>query len=455
MTDKKRLYGQRVCLILFGVGLSILCFEIVLRLYVYLLNDQKTYTFNKELVHSIVKEQQELSRGYERNDIQEEYSAAQGEKGTIYTIGDSFTNGGNLIYTSSYPYKLYHKLEQTWTVHNMGVCESTSADSLKIIQELLTKKIKKNSYFLILTGATDIFAGADDSIPTMATPLISIQRREKVDQAGLESFLSHFKSYLLVKELFRQIKQSGPLFIPKYDLATVERLNRIIESPKYKDCANHNSHGHCLAKNLSSEEANDARDYILEHLLKLELGMDSKDYSKKINDLLDYLDIHAHTLKDFSLVDMTATLAFISSKQSQFSYQDILKRLRIIQNSLKLKEYPLFANAIHNFAKTIEDRRELLEKRRLRLFQIANILKKANMKPVFLTYPLSYSEVNQSIRDVAQETHSALIDLEIIFNKRSLKKKEDLLVDYQHLTSQGNEIVADAISASLEKLESN
>ena len=129
MTDKKRLYGQRVCLILFGVGLSILCFEIVLRLYVYLLNDQKTYTFNKELVHSIVKEQQELSRGYERNDIQEEYSAAQGEKGTIYTIGDSFTNGGNLIYTSSYPYKLYHKLEQTWTVHNMGVCESTSADS--------------------------------------------------------------------------------------------------------------------------------------------------------------------------------------------------------------------------------------------------------------------------------------------------------------------------------------
>ena len=44
----------------------------------------------------------------------------------IITIGDSFTNGGNVEWEQSYPFRLFEKLDKRFPVSNMGICEDTT-----------------------------------------------------------------------------------------------------------------------------------------------------------------------------------------------------------------------------------------------------------------------------------------------------------------------------------------
>ncbi len=445
MTTRKKLYFQRLSLAILGLALSIATVEVVLRLYVSVLNEQKTYTFNKEIVYSIGREQKEHASGYLRNDTQEEYSSSSQAFGTIYSLGDSFTNGGNLDFTSSYPYQLHHTLEQKWTIHNMGVCESSSIDTQRAISELLKEDVEEGSIFLILTGATDIFSGHDKSRLTMATPLINIQKKKKISSTSYPKFLNHFKSFLLVKELIEQYQWVYKSQRLRSDLKIVQKLNEISNSQEYLQCLNDHSSGFCLAERVDHNLALDSRDYMLDYLLNLDLGMDSKEYAMRVRSLLDYLKVHGDVLEEFSWVDISATLSFLVSKQSQFAAQDIFSELNSIFNSFPHKEDHLFKQAFTNITTALYNREKLLIEREQRLHQIVSDLKKRKMTAILMTYPLSYSEVNQSIRKVAKESNTHLIDLELIFQEMKRDSSEKLLVDYQHLTKKGNRIVAMAI----------
>ncbi len=445
MTTRKKLYIQRFYLALFGIVLSIFTFEIVLRVYVFVLNDHKTYTFNKELVYSMAKEKHEVSSGYQRNDTQEQYSPLTQPKGNIYAIGDSFTNGGNLIYSNSYPYKLFKELNESWNVHNMGVCESTSIDSLGLVDQLLSTPIEDHSLFLILTGATDIFAGHSPDRSTMANPLLKIQQRRVIHQNPKESFLSNFKSYLLFKELLDQLKATQSNSFIKYDLKAVQKLNQIVESPAFKKCSLTHSSGHCLATMIDKEFAQDAQDYILASYLKLDLAMTSLDYSKRIRSLLDFVKLHGDILEDFSWVDISATLTFLSSKQSQYALQSILLELESLFKTFQHKKDHLFYQAIDNLKEAVKDREKLLQNRKERITSLVNKVRSKEMIPILMTYPLPYSEVNKTIREIALNHKLHFIDLEKIFSLESVKAKKQLLVDYQHLTPEGNSLMAKSI----------
>ncbi len=447
MTPKKKLYIQRLYLAIFGLLLSVLTVEIVLRLYVSVLNEQKTYTFNKEAVYRIAKEQKEHASGYLRNDTQEEYASQSKPLGTIYALGDSFTNGGNLDFSASYPYQLHQSLEEKWTIHNMGVCESSSIDAQNTVTKLMGEGVEPGSLFLILTGATDIFAGHNQSKDTMATPLIQIQKKQRMDQYSYPSFLNHFKSFLLLKELTTQYLWVHSNQQLSSDLFIVQKLNQISKSSSYQLCLAAHSDGFCLAHEMDEPMAKDAREYVLEYLLKLDLGMDSKDYAQRIRSLLDYLKVHGGTLEEFAWVDTVATLSFLASKQSQLSLQSIVDELRATFNQFPHphKDDHLFLQAISNLAEAMANREVLLEQRKERIRKIVVDLQEHKMKPILMTYPLAYSEVNQSIREVAKQLGVHLIDLQSIFEKSQKSQKEKLLVDYQHLTKKGNQIVAESI----------
>ena len=445
MTTQKKLYIQRFYLALFGIVLSIFTFEIVLRVYVYVLNDQKTYTFNKELVYSMAKEKDEVLSGYKRNDTQEQYSPSRQAQGNIYAIGDSFTNGGNLIYSNSYPYKLFKKLDESWNVHNMGVCESTSIDTLGLVNQLLSTPIENHSIFLILTGATDIFAGHSPDRSTMANPLLKIQQRKVVHPNSQESSLSYFKTYLLLKELYEQFQATQSNKFIKYDLKAVQKLNHIAESAAFKKCSVRYSSGHCLGTMIDKEFAQDAQDYILASYLKLDFAMTSRDYSKRIRSLLDFVKLHGDVLEDFSWVDISATLSFLSSKQSQYALQSILSELESIFKTFEHKKDHLFYQAIANLTDALKDREKLLQNRKERITSLINKIRSKEMIPILMTYPLPYSEVNKTIREVALSNKLHLIDLEKIFSLESSKVKRNLLVDYQHLTPEGNSLMAKSI----------
>lgn len=445
MTSKKKLYIQRFYLSLFGLILSLVTVEVVLRLYVSVLNEQKTYTFNKELVYSIGREQKEYASGYLRNDTQEEYSSHSKPDGLVYAVGDSFTNGGNLDFTSSYPYQLHQSFKQKWTIHNMGVCESSSIDTQAVISKLLKQEIKQGSIFLILTGATDIFAGHNESKMTMATPLINIQEKKVIQSSTVSSFFNNFKSFLLLKELINQYFWVHTSHKLSSDLEIVQKLNKISTTTSYKNCLFDHSSGYCLAKNVDHKLALDSRDYVLDYLLKLSLGMDSNDYAMRIRSLLDYLKVHGGVLEEFSWVDISATLSFLTSKQSQFSAESVFIELESIFNQFPHKEDHLFLQALSNISEALINRETLLKKREQRLYQMIKTLKDHQMVPILMTYPVPYSEVNQSIREVAKKSKTHFIDLEKIFKQAKKQGPEHLLVDYQHLTKKGNHIMANAI----------
>lgn len=447
MTSKKKLYLQRSFLVLFGILISILTVEFGLRFYNCFLNKERTYAFDRNLAYEIAKESVNINHGYDRNKTQEDYRPEVKPDGVIYALGDSFTNGGNLNYSASYPYQLYLKLDKHWTIHNLGVCESTSKDTLKIIKKTLQKSVPKNSVFLILTGATDIFAGQDPMRETLATPLISQQHPKRVnDRQAYPNFLNNFKSFLLIKEYYHQyaLAHSNPIL--KSDLKIVNKLNNIFEAPTYKKCISHNSSGACLGKMLPHSMALQSRDYIMNYLLQLKMGMNSKDYAKKITSLIDYLNIHGDVLEEFAWVDSIATIVFLASKQSQYKISSLIQKLTDAYAKFSHKDKHLFTEAVLNVNEYLSHRDNLLEKRNLRMLEIISLLRKNHIQPVLMTYPLSYSEVNDSIRSISHKTNTPLIDLENIFEKKAnIEHERRLLVDYQHLTPRGNKIVAEAV----------
>ena len=103
------------------------------------------------------------SPNYIRDEMYESYSNGKDKNEVILSIGDSFTNAGNVESKYSYPHQLFNLFLENKTpsiVLNMGLCEDSTFGVNKRLKEFLIRAKKEKrapTKVIILIGAADNF----------------------------------------------------------------------------------------------------------------------------------------------------------------------------------------------------------------------------------------------------------------------------------------------------------
>lgn len=136
----------KIFLLVISSFLSILAIELLLRSYILKYQDEQ-----------YLKAKNYRAPFYSQmfDDKYESYSV-ENSNTKIICIGDSYTNGGNVLRSQTYPEQLFSLLEEKNDVLNMGLCEDNSPSSLKRLKHEI-QDINKSFIVVYLGGASDNF----------------------------------------------------------------------------------------------------------------------------------------------------------------------------------------------------------------------------------------------------------------------------------------------------------
>lgn len=153
----------------------------------------------------------------------------------IITIGDSFTNGGNVHWNETYPFQLFTKLDKKIPVSNLGICEDTTKGSYMRLEDYYKKNLKngKKTIVIALVGAADMFfdSGAEfESIYKkyvnegyVTTETIPFKVEEDLN------FFQKLKTVKVIKFLFKWSKEKSLIWMKRFSHET--RIDK-----KFKPC---------------------------------------------------------------------------------------------------------------------------------------------------------------------------------------------------------------------------
>lgn len=437
----------KVGLFIGSLIISVLLLEGALHLFVYLGN------------HPVTLEQVALDKDYEQDDAYEVYKTNLSNDIEIYTMGDSFTNGGNVKYFETYPHQLWQKLDRKITINNLGMCESSSDIVYHTIGSLLKNKSlvpEKKYYFFILIGAADLFIN-------------SYMYSEKSKDSKFyydfnivseRTSINDFKTFKMMVFLFNKAKAT--YMMVKNKLTNVDDLFNIKMARECKKQTEDKLRWNCYEesiKRVPNTVFDRAR--FLGDLLKEVLQ--ESDYSPQtapsiVKELLYMMEMDKFYALDAELI---INLIRHSKMQSVYSSAAILDKIDEKFKAIKAvdpKEYPQFfidgglLDVIKNYKVWVSNINSV-EKLRWEYYEkIVNQLKPMkNVEVVFMTYPIAYS-LNQQVRQFTKQNGLQILDLEKIFNEKIKNSSVSKYIDdWEHCTPLGYGVIADEIKAIINK----
>ena len=396
------------------------------------------YYFNKTKIFEAVTV---IDREFSSDqDYKFEINIGTNIKKEIICIGDSYTNGGNLIDIETYPYLLWKELDEVTTVRNLGVCESTTQVALKNFDAFIHSDqfVANTSYtFVFLIGAADIFSSRIDMEYTNNNTLSFSWKHLTKDSLSVVNI----RSFRLFQFIFN---------------ASIDRLSQIpiFLSMQLKSEENNNYFSTLLSCLKSSD-----RDCIIDHSISplfLHYFLSKYAAQEKLT-LTQKLGLSLRLLRANPVLvnsdDFLHEIMVNSERQSKYSIELIIQETLIASKKVKKIE-PFVIRIIKNMKHRQHLRTKLLNQQKDTYRKIISLAKKYdNIKLLLMTYPLAYQSTNNIIREIAQQNNINIIDLENVF-KEKIKTPNgyyDYITDWEHCTKKGYKLIAEMVKNQLSK----
>lgn len=449
---KKWINFTGITLFLISSTVSILILEIGLRIAGTTFNLARESKFETKV------------KGYDGERDYESYEPTKKDSKTIWTIGDSFTNAGNVPSLMSYPAYLFSALENNsfnYSVVNLGQCEDPTWGAYDRLEILLQKAKKYPDIIIFLVGVSDPFYY-----------LFSETAPPKREEQQLVTFKIDRSWYedLRVYKVYRHIKLN---FISK----KISKNGRELSSQKLNSL---NLLYAKIKKKLKLGSINwgeiekEIFDLLDQHRSLLDGDINEFNFKDKIrlisNTLitpmvrgytarLNYnkaLEIYLNFIKDYpdyfwddkrnSLQSIHA-ISQIMMFQSKYLGTDLITILEeSTQNDLEKRESRLFKQAKKVFLKREHVENVINQKRKLVWDKINMLKQKYKFKIVIQTYPSEFKSINTFLRKIAKEKNYTIVDNFEIF-KKHIKEygRAKLFADDNHFLPLGYELMANEV----------
>ncbi|PIK14756.1 hypothetical protein [Halobacteriovorax sp. JY17] len=451
---KKKLENNlfaKISLSIISLSITLFVVEVSLKTigHFYNLSFQTTYLAKEE------------GRDYLRDDVYEHYSAEKSNE-IILSIGDSFTNAGNVLREFSYPHQLYSLFNSSSTVLNMGICEDSTFGVLKRLTNFFTDPDNINikpTKVIVLIGAADNFERFHKDNPTEKQNWYEVNLSPWYRTLSIYKVVRHIRHYFIQKRLtgienngenkkegFNTAKNNyiklKTLKGSDIDQKTKDKELKKIKSQftlKFKEYFNNNM--------AYIDKANSTQTMHLLILYMSKILTSDLKHDEALKWILDFSSFDPLHFWNGEHDDAYFRIVQTFQFQSELESKDILAQLDLMaKNEPSIKESKYF----QEFYTLVHNRKEIFaqtDKLRLEAWkQIVDLSKKYNFQLITMNYPSDYSSANRIIDQVSKKFQLQLIDNNTYFSRLIKKKdRETYLEDDDHLTPLGYRLLAEKI----------
>lgn len=410
------------------------------------------------------KPELEDNPNYYNEEVYEQYKrSVKSDSKKIITLGDSFTNGGNVTSKSSYPYNLFQYLnnqsQESYEVLNLGICGNSTRNLFNQLQEITvnTNKIKENSTLIIMVGAADIYdiphgTGSDFEFLSLAPDsfiydlrIYKMYRFIKVNlttmrQYGLQDFEFENYGYERRNSLFMEYLNKPLLVKVKEDRYNDLQIRTV------KECEDEISDKYTKQDNLTNCIQRLAEDYVQHEAIVNNWGSSIKE-SLKIMKLLPSI-FWGHGIRGEYALPQSFIYSF--QLQSETSAAHVLEILKETNKKHPNLSKGLGFKKVYSTLEKWEERLKEIDNISDELWKDFNILvKNKNLKIYIASYPIEYEHINKRLALIAKKYNYKFIDTYSYFS--NLPNAKDYLEDDEHLTPTGYKLLAKFIGNRLKE----
>ncbi len=398
------------------------------------------------------------SPDYIRDEMYESYSSKKSKNEIILSIGDSFTNAGNVESKYSYPHQLFNLFlenKNPSTVLNMGLCEDSTFGVNKRLKDFLVqaKENKKiPTKVIILIGAADNFERFQKESITEKKDWYQISSSKWYKDLSLYKVLRHIKYHYIQKELIGEVEGersvSSSEYIPTRKLylnlkASIN--NDTLKLSTFKDQLPKGFKNYCNSLHIKFDTKYDLLHSLVIYMSKILASQLKHDLA--FDWLLDLAEFDPQKFWGGQFDDAYFRIVQTYQFQSEYKNKDILKKLNLmIERDSSLSSIRHF----NEFYSLVQDREEVMKQtnhnREIAWAEIIQLSKDYQFKLYMMNYPSNYISANSVIKDIAQKNNISFIDLNSFFdNLIKEETREKYLEDDDHLTPLGYKLMAQKV----------
>lgn len=426
----KKKYVFLVCISVISFLLSLIAIEISFRIYTkkYFTNKiERKSSYQAPFYSMLYDEIYETNTSYTN----------QNDEIKIYALGDSYTNGGNVIRRKTYPRRLFEMLDQKYDVINMGMCEDTSEGALQRLKLELSENEKVKPVVVVLIGAADVFLNFKKYKEELTNFYKKISKEEIYSKFKLNSF--NLKSIDFVK----------------YSINNLREKYRYINMPKeyfteeYVKCNKLKSDTACLLEMFDRHKLEIISDRtIFNQYLTFVIYTQRMKHRETpefvVEVLIDVLKKDPNILK---YPEYVYNLITFSSMQIKIPFKKIVEIIKAekvkatnLEDIVKKEESDHIGNVI-DFMNSWVDGNDLIRNERVENYRkIIAFVRSMNGEVILLNYPLDYKDTNEDIERVAKEEGVPFVNLKETFKNHEHDKH--LISDWEHCTEYGYKLMA-------------
>jgi|GEM_PF-4361963 len=430
---------QKSALVILGIILALGVSEVLLHLihmeYV------GSYTLNPQYKDKYYK----AFSGSRYDEFYDQYSGSMDKSIKIVTVGDSFTNGGNVTRKSNYPSHLYRLFNGKYELTNLGMCEGTSRDALIRINDFYENRKGEGEkvLFLLLVGVSDLFMRDRYFNQENYRDIIKDFEVRNLSSKGLFNMDPTLRTFVLLKEAYFKLSE--------YFETSKEFNSDLFDEIEV-----------CFKPSTPQS--------LLRECLRL-VYRENKNFNKRGRQIISILNFFSMAKKDLNIVDLIFDLIdespavmsnphiaynalALSSRQSVYSIEEIYKKLKkvyiknrgTIENQGDFNELNNYGALFSSLEEVINNEDRLVESRRKNLKEIIQLVKRNGDNIIFLNYPMDYRAVNNDLSHIAKESGVMLIDVLQAFGQSN---NRHLIDDWEHATPAGYRIMAETIHKNI------
>ena len=370
------------------------------------------------------------------------------EKVRILTLGDSFTNGGNVDWRDSYPYRLFEMSGRSREILNMGICEDTTKGSYLRLADHFRRNPGKPAVVVLLVGAADQFFEDGPRFEEVYRQAIGgkgipvQEMRIEAEPRGLERSLFYRMVRYLARRAGAALQGDTSPHIP-----SLKRVRECLQSRA--------SRPGCLREELLVLAGRLPEKYDMELFKGListivhEGSADPRGKDARITG--DLLEVIRTLPRSLAVTDMVFNTVTYGSLQSRYDLKDeIIRTLRekyaeeksfIDSHARPDLDHPSeLIGLLEKWSSQFEKARQLRESY---LERIIGLVRARRARLILMTYPVTYPQANDAIRRAAARSGVPLVDLEKIFAEKG--HAENLIGDWEHCTPEGYSLIAEAL----------
>lgn len=425
-----------------------------------------TFSISRENNFKIETENYDSERDYESFELTQKNSKL------IWTIGDSFTNAGNVSSLESYPAYLFATLENNsfhYNIVNLGQCEDPTWGTYDRLKNLLSNSKNYPDLVIFLVGVSDPFYYLfSQTIP----PTRQEQKLVKfeIEKSWYES-LRVYKVYrhLKLTLINKNISKNGNE-LSEGDMETLNALYNKIKLEIRTDSINWNFMEEKIKNLLENHRGlldGDINEFKFKDKIRLVSNTLVTPMVRGFTSRLKYndaLEVYLNFLKDYpeyfwnderNSINSLHTISQILMFQSKYSGRELLQ---ILENSkeinLKHRKSKLYQQA----KKIFQDRgkvEKIIDQKRILVWEkISELQKKYGFKVIIQTYPSEFNSINSFLKTLANDEGYTLVDNYELF-KIHIKKygRDKIFADDNHFLPLGYKLMANEIFLKLKEKE--